>query len=407
MGSRATEWPVGRNNYNNRFNVNSYNYNNRASRGIAFLLALFGQKQMKTYRHLYEKLCSFEKLEDAYFKARKRKTLNPKVMEFDKHWRFHLFAIQRELRNFTYSPMPMKKFVLRDPKTRIICVSEFRDRVVHHAIVNILQPIFEPGFIYDSYASRKGKGTFAALERFGSFLRKVTENGKLIGGARNANEVCGYALKADIRHYFDSVSHEILIEIIGRRIKDNGVIWLIKSIIGNYNSGTEGKGMPLGNWTSQFFANIYLNELDQFIKHKLKAKYYLRYVDDFVILHSSKKILLEYERQIKNFLRNLQLELHPDKCRVIPASVGIGLLGFRVFYHYRLVRKRNIRAITSRLNAMACLCLNGHVESWKVIETMRGWNAYAMQGNTYKLRKEIECHAKSSLKPNAKIKYLP
>lgn len=399
MGSRATAWPVGRNNFNNRFNING-NYNNRASRGIALLLALFGQ--MKTYKHLYETLCSFENLEDAYFKARKHKTLNPKVIEFDRHRKFHLFALQRELRAFTYAPQPMKKFVLRDPKTRIICVSEFRDRIVHHALVNILQPIFEPRFIRDSYASRRGKGNLAALNRFGAFMKKITNNGKPAPNARNANEVCGYAFKADIRHYFDSVSHEILIEIIKKRINDKGSLWLIKIILANYNSGIDGKGMPLGNWTSQFFANIYLDELDRFIKHRLKAKYYIRYVDDFIILHKSKAILQEYEAGIKAFLYSLELELHPDKCRVIPIRKGISLLGFSVFYHYKLVRKRNLKNINARLNAMISLHHNKSIESWELLEALNGWNAYAMQGNTYRLRTKPELHVRQGLKPAQK-----
>lgn len=357
---------------------------------------------MKTYRHLYEKLCSFENLEDAYLKARKHKTLNTKVIEFNKHRRFHLFALQRELRAFTYAPLPMNKFVLRDPKTRIICVSNFRDRIVHHALVNILQPIFEPRFIHDSYASRKGKGTLAALNRFDLFLRKASGNGRRIKNARDNNQVRCYALKADIRHYFDSISHEILLGIIKKSVKDKSAIWLAKIIISNYNAGIEGKGMPLGNWTSQFFANIYLNELDQFVKHKLKAKYYIRYVDDFVILHETKTALQEYEARIKEFLHCLGLELHPDKCKIIPAGHGISLLGFRVFYYCKLVRKRNLRSIKARLEAMMRLHHNKSIEAWKVLETLNGWNAYAMQGNTCKLRLKLEAHVKQCLKASRK-----
>lgn len=175
---------------------------------------------MKTYKHLYERLCSLENLEDAYWKARRHKTNNPRVKEFDKNWRLHLCNLMRELRNQTYRPQPLRKFVLRDPKTRVICVSEFRDRVVHHALVNILQPIFQPRFIYDSYASQKGKGTFPAIKRFQKFLRQLTKNGKKVLRAANANTVEGFALKADIRHYFDTVDHSVLLDIIRRRIME-------------------------------------------------------------------------------------------------------------------------------------------------------------------------------------------
>ncbi len=264
---------------------------------------------MKTYNNLYERLWSFENLERAYEKARRHKTTNKDVQQFHEHWRFHLCNLMRELRTRTYKPHPLKKLILRDPKTRVICVSEFRDRIVHHALINILQPVFEPRFIYDSYASRMGKGTSAALKRFDQFLKKVTNNGKLVPNTRNNNYVRGYVLKADIRHYFQTVDHDVLLRIINRMIKDSSVIKLIEDILQNYDGGTPKKGMPLGNWTSQFFANAYLNELDQFVKHKIKARYYIRYVDDFIILDARKEVLNIYAQAIKEFLRLLKLEL--------------------------------------------------------------------------------------------------
>ncbi|MDI6738554.1 MAG: reverse transcriptase domain-containing protein, partial [Nanoarchaeota archaeon] len=166
---------------------------------------------------------------------------------------------------------------------------------------NILEPIFEKYFIYDSYANRKGKGNLKAIQRFDYFKRKVSCNGRKIQGLQDDNYVQGYALKADIKHYFDTVSHEKLIEIISKRIADNNVMGLIRKILNNYNAKQEGKGMPLGNLTSQFFANIYLNELDQFIKHNLKAKYYLCYVDDFIILHKSRNQLESWKTEISLF----------------------------------------------------------------------------------------------------------
>lgn len=183
---------------------------------------------MKTHNNLFEKLCSLENLEDAYFKARKRKSVNPKIMEFEKHWRLNLIILSKELRSKTYCPQPLQKFVLRDPKTRVICVSAFRDRVVHHALVNILKPIFQPRFIYDSYASQQGKGTFLALKRLEFFIRKVSKNGKVVRDETNANVVEGFALKADIRKYFDTVNHKVLIEIVSKKIKDGVFFGLSK-----------------------------------------------------------------------------------------------------------------------------------------------------------------------------------
>lgn len=181
---------LGRNNDNNRFNINCNDNidNNRPAREWSFekrrgLILIGGW--MKTYKNLWLRLCSFENLFDAYVKAKRGKSGNPKVQEFEKQWRLNLCLLLKELRDRTYRPLPLRKFVLRDPKTRTICVSDFRDRIVHHALINVLQPIFELRFIHDSYASRKGKGTLAALERFDKFKRQVSRNGSLFGGGEN------------------------------------------------------------------------------------------------------------------------------------------------------------------------------------------------------------------------------
>src|SRR3989344_4564521 len=235
------------------------------------------------------KICSSDNLYLAFKKAREDKTCLPYVVKFEENLDENLMKLHKELLSLSYKPQDLKRFIVRDPKTRTIHSSVFRDRVVYHAIVNILEPIFDPTFIYDSHASRKGKGTHKAVERFDKFKRKISKNGRLAKNAYNKNNVTGYVLKADIKHYFDTVDHERLLEIIERKVKDKNVIWLIKQILNNFDTSIKGKGMPLGNLTSQFFANVYLNELDQFVKHKLKAKYYIRYVDDFLILHNSKE----------------------------------------------------------------------------------------------------------------------
>ncbi|MFH1669131.1 MAG: reverse transcriptase/maturase family protein [Candidatus Woesearchaeota archaeon] len=396
---------MGVNDNNNRFNINANDNinNNRPVRGMAssFCRDIFQHEVdgLKTYRNLWQNIYNFENLEQGYWRAKKHKSNNPKVIEFEKHWRLNLCILLRELRTKTYNPLPLKKFVLRDPKTRLICVSDFRDRIVHHALINVLQPIFEPRFIFDSHASRKGKGTVTALKRFDQFKRKVTVNGKLLSRHKNANDVIGYALKADVRHYFQTVDHKVLLDIISKRVKDGQVMWLIKLILENYESDVHGKGMPLGNWTSQFFANIYLNELDQFAKHRIKAKHYVRYVDDFVILHRSRTALQEYEQRIERFLSDvLKLELHPDKCQIVPLNRGISLLGFRVFYHHKLVRKRNLIKIQTKLSDALEGYRNKSIEAWEVLETLQGWSAYAMQGNTYNLRNKLCCELENKLK---------
>ncbi len=307
-------------------------------------------------------------------------------MDFRKDLKNNLLSLQRELINHTYEPQPMKTFVIRDPKTRVISASAFRDRIVHHALCNVIEPIFDKTFIYDSYANRKGKGTHAALRRFDYFKQKVSGNGKLLPNAKDNNQVYGYVLKADIKHYFYSVDHEIMMQVIGRKIKDKKILRLIKKILDNHTSQI---GMPIGNLTSQFFANVYLNELDYFVKHRLKAKYYIRYVDDFVILDASRERLEFYKSEINEFLKTIKLELHPEKSRVYPLHRGVNLLGFRIFYYYKLPYKRNKRRFLSRLETLLEAYKNNEIEAGRVKEKIQGWFAYAEWSNTHKLRNEI------------------
>ncbi len=339
---------------------------------------------MKTYKHLYEKIISLNNLTIAWKKARKGKTAKEYVIEFEKNLNENLRSLRQELLQETYLPQPLKTFIIRDPKTRVISKSEFKDRIVHHAIVNILEPIYEIYFIHDSCANRKRKGTLFALRRFDVFKRKVSKNGKQVNnGYPNANFVQGYCLKADIRKYFDTVDHEVLIKLLKRRIKDKQTISLIKKIIFNFHSR---KGMPLGNLTSQFFANIYLHEFDLFVKHVLKAKHYIRYVDDFVILHRNKRQLDKWKERINNFLiTELKIELHPEKSKIIPLALGVDFVGFRSFYHYKLLRKRNIKSMRRKIG----LCKEGVIIPAGLCEIYQGWQAYARWADTYKLRQSL------------------
>ena len=329
---------------------------------------------------LYDRLCSPENLELAFRKARKRKTLRPYVIEFESRLKENLEALRLELLFHTYRPRPLQSFILRDPKTRKISRSDFRDRVVHHALCNIIEPLFEKSFICDSYANGKGKGPLKALERFDIFKRKVSMN----------NTRACFVLKADVRRYFDTVDHKILLSLIKRKVKDKRVVWLVGTILSNHKSTAEGKGMPLGNLTSQFFANVYLDQLDQFVKHTLKAEYYIRYVDDFVILDSSKERLELFKEEIDSFLEGkLLLGLHPDKSKVRRLERGIGFLGFRVFYHHRRVRKKNILKFWRVFGEMKRLNQTGGLSRETALEKLLGWFAYASNGNTYGYRKRV------------------
>jgi len=331
----------------------------------------------------------------AWRKARKGKISRQDIVDFDKDIEKNLLMLHNELKNKTYSPKKLVNFILRDPKTRKISKADFRDRVVHHSLMNIIAPIFEKGFIYDSCAGRIGKGTLLALQRFEKFFRIVSNNCKNNKNRFNDNNfVNGYCLKADIKQYFPNIDHSILLNILKRKIKDENVIWLIQQII-NANSESQReitfwldkKGIPLGNYTSQFFANLYLNELDQFVKHKLKIKYYIRYVDDFVIFHKSKEQLEIWKDSIDKFLKErLKIELHPQKSRIIPLSKGVDFVGFRNFANFRLLRKRNIR----KMNQKISLYKIGKKSFSSLKDSYQGWQAYARWANTYKLREETK-----------------
>ena len=332
---------------------------------------------MDPNKYFYYELCSTENLMQGWINAKKGKIKRRYIKRFQRNLKKNLLKLKEELINQTYKPCSLKNFVLRDPKTRKISKSAFRDRVVHHALCNFIVPDFEKSFIYDSHANQIGKGTLKAIERFDKFKRKVSKNN---------TQKC-FVLKADIKHYFEEIKHDILIDIISRKIKDEKVIWLIRQILSANNKST---GMPLGNLTSQFFANIYLNELDYFVKHKLKAKYYIRYVDDFVILHESQEQLEEWKWKINYFLKKkLKLELHPSKSNVLNLNNGINFLGFRIFYHHKLIRKSNLKNLERKFNKLRILFDEEIIGREKALQSLEGWIAYCSHANTHKYRKHL------------------
>nr|AQS33640.1 hypothetical protein [uncultured archaeon]AQS34295.1 hypothetical protein [uncultured archaeon]AQS34736.1 hypothetical protein [uncultured archaeon] len=326
----------------------------------------------------YSEVYSIENLTLAWKKARENKTLHKDVIEFEKDLERNLLDLQFELKSQTYKPKPLTTFVLRDPKTRVISKSDFRDRVIHHALLNVIRPAFESSFFYDSCANQIGKGTLFAIKRFDIFARKATHN----------FTAPGFCLKADIKHYFDEVSHEILLEIIKEKIQDKEIIWLIRRILSNNSrEGERHRGMPLGNYTSQFFANLYLHKFDHLVKHSLKAKYYIRYVDDFIVLHKSEKQLEIWKEQIDTFLKkSLKLELHPQKSKIINLYKGIDFVGFRNFISHKRLRKRNIGTMKNKIR----LFEQNIYDFGFLKEIYQGWQAHASWANTHKLRKRIK-----------------
>jgi len=236
---------------------------------------------VKTFKHLYPQIHAFENLETAFRKARRGKRHKPSVASFEINLGEELLALQEELETETYQPGPYTHFHLYDGKPRRISAAPFRDRVVHHALCNLIEPIWEARFIHDSYACRKGKGAHAAVERYQGWARRYT-----------------YALKMDVEKYFPSIDRDILKEKLRQRVKDRNVLSLLDRIIdtGPLTRGAapffpgddlfaldRPTGIPIGNLTSQLFSNVYLGELDRFVKQELRWKPYLRYMDDILL----------------------------------------------------------------------------------------------------------------------------
>jgi retron-type reverse transcriptase len=305
---------------------------------------------MKTYKNLFAKIFAFENLLLAAQLAAQGKREQPNVMHFFQRLEENLWRLQEELQTQTYRPGEYSTFHIYEPKPRMIIppCGTFRDRVVHQALINLIGPLFEKSFIFDSYANRVGKGTHRAIRRYQHFLRQYR-----------------YALKCDIKKYFPSIDHDLLKTIIRRRIGDAQTLWLIDLIIDSSNeqepvldyfTGDDlftpiqrRKGLPIGNLTSQFFANVYLDPLDHFIKETLRCAAYLRYVDDFVLLANCKTELWKWREQIAVFLQNLRLKLHPRRCYIFSARVGWLFLGQRVFRTRRRLAAENVRKFKRRL----------------------------------------------------------
>lgn len=250
--------------------------------------------------------------------------------------------------------------------------------------------MFDKTFIHDSYANRREKGTLAAIKRLEAFQRKVSKNKTVVGKFNTRNIIRGFVLKADIKKYFDTVDHKILLQILKRKIKDEELLFLLRKILANHESKELGKGMPLGNLTSQFLANVYLNELDQFVKHDLKVQYYIRYVDDFVILHNNKQALSFYKEKIEEFLQDsLGLKLNQDKSRIEPLARGVQFLGFRNFYHHKILKKKSARRLHRKVHLLEQDYCSGKIDYDKIYDFLEGWCAYVRNANTFRLRKKL------------------
>ncbi len=269
---------------------------------------------MKRVGNLLPAIAAYENLLLAHYKAQKGKRAKKEVRRFGQDLNKNIFALQAQLLAAKVEVGNYHYFKVYDPKERTICAASYSERVLHHALMNVCHPYFEQYQIYDSYATRPEKGTFKALERAHSFHRRQ-----------------GYYLKMDIRKYFDSISHEKLLYLLKRRFKDRSLMLIFEQIIRSYETST-GQGLPIGNLTSQYFANYYLAYLDHFIKEQLRVKPYVRYMDDFILWADCPKQLNDWSGGIRNFLAH-ELGLSLKLQQLNRTRHGVSFLGFRLFPH--------------------------------------------------------------------------
>lgn len=345
---------------------------------------------MKRLGRLWPEMIGFENLLNAYLKARKGKQSVPAVAEFSLNLESELLNLQQELTDLTYRPSRYRLFTIYERKKRQIAAAPFRDRVVHHAIINVIEPPIDRRFIFHSYACRQGKGVHAAVDRYQQWSKQYP-----------------YVLKMDIEQYFPSIDHDVLKAKLRHYLKDRYILALLDGIIDTAPAATgrtdicyflgddlltpieRRTGLPIGNLTSQFFANLHLDSVDHFIKEQLHVSAYLRYVDDLVILGRDKALLHDIREIVREQLAKNRLRLHPRKAHIYRTAHGIDLFGYQVFPHKRQLRNDNGHAFHRRLRQMALRYHEGSLDWEEIHPRVRSWIGHAIHGETKGLRKTL------------------
>lgn len=344
---------------------------------------------------LYDRVCSWDNLREAHRNAARGKRGKAPAAAFEVRLADNLLELEQELRDHSYQPGAYHSFYIHEPKRRLISAAPFRDRVVHHALCNIIEPIFERSFINDSYANRVGKGTHRALDRAQEFSRRYP-----------------YVLQCDLRQFFPSIDHLLLHDTLARKIADPDVLWLCDRILASgvgvlseeyemvYFPGDDGdaerrnfavnrgRGLPIGNLTSQFWANCLLNPFDHFVKRELRCTGYVRYVDDLLLFADDKAVLWKWKAALIERLARLRLTIHPG-AHPRPVTEGIPFLGFVVYPTHRRLKSRNVIAYWRRWRALLENFVAGQITQEAVIASYRGWINHARYGDTWGLRKAV------------------
>lgn len=340
---------------------------------------------MKIYSNIFNQIICPENLFRAWdeFKAEKRNKLD--VQKFERKLEENIFQLHRELKSKRYKHGAYKAFYIQDPKQRHIHKATVRDRVLHHALFLHLNNIFEPTFISDSFSCRNDKGTHKGVKRLRKFLLQASKNNK---------KPC-YVLKCDIKKFFDTIDHRTLFWLIQKRVKDDNALWLIWEIINSFASGAsnlfERKGVPIGNLTSQLFANIYLNQLDQYIKHQLKVRHYIRYTDDFVIVHTDPDYLQTLANNVGYFLeKNLKLSLHPQKIIIRKYIRGIDFLGYISLPYHALLRTKTKRRMLRKIRQKVGLLKNDEISELTFNQSLQSYFGILQHCDSYKFQENLK-----------------
>lgn len=340
---------------------------------------------VKKYKDLWQKIVQKENIELAYKKAKKGKSKYNAVRYIEEHTEECLKDVHNLLETRTFTTSEYRTKIIKEPKEREIFILPFYpDRIVQHAIINILEPILVKMFIPESYACIEGRGIHKGSIKLMEYVRK--------------NKYC---LKMDIRKFYPSINHDILMRIIERKFGDKNLVWLLNDIVRSLPGETN---VPIGNLTSQWFGNLYMNELDKLIKHDLKIKCYLRYCDDFALFSNDKKQLNEAKFKIIEFLKT-ELKLNLSKCDLFRTSQGVDFLGYRHFKDYILIRKSTVKRIRKRLERVRRTYLKGRMQHDKFrssVASAYGWLKWA---NSYNLSLKLQMEElKEMAKDDKRIK---
>jgi retron-type reverse transcriptase len=337
----------------------------------------------RVYHDLFPSIVAPEHLFAAWEEFRNGKRSRADVQAFAMRLEENIFSLHRDLACGNYRHGSYSAFTICDPKQRLIHKAPVRDRIVHHAIFSALNPLFESSFIAHSYSCRVGKGTHRAVSALESMLRK---------GSRNQRKPC-FALKCDVHRFFASVDHAILLGMLEKKIKDEALMRLLREIIGSFSSDLAPfgcKGIPIGNLTSQLFANVYLNEFDQFMKHALNVKHFIRYTDDFVVVSDDEQHLRMLLPSIRSFLSEiLHLTLHPHKVTIRKFKQGIDFLGYVLLPHHRVLRTKTRRRMLRKLHEKAVASSAGLVSKERAEQSLHSYLGVLSHADCYRLSQKL------------------